>query len=108
MLSQTQLDALRRGEHPMQPVHPSQLYSFANGLLICLVLNLAFRRRKFPGQITALLFILYGATRFLLETIRADNPIEFTGLTISQNLGIAATIAGIILYVILSRKISLK
>ena len=104
MLSKSQVEALRRGEYPMQPVHPAQLYSFANGLLICLILHLAFRRRKFPGQIVALLFILYGVTRFLLESIRADNPIEFTGLTISQNLGIAAIAAGIILHVVLHRK----
>jgi len=87
----------------MQPIHPAQLYSTINALLICLILNGLFSRRKFQGQITAICLILYGFTRFFLESLRADNPIEFTGLTISQNLGIITTLAGIILYIALKK-----
>jgi phosphatidylglycerol:prolipoprotein diacylglycerol transferase len=100
-LTETQIEKLKAGQLAMHPIHPTQLYSFFNGLWICLFLNWMFKRRKFEGQISALLLILYGATRIVLESLRADNPIEFTGLTISQNLGILAVILGIVLYYIL-------
>jgi prolipoprotein diacylglyceryltransferase len=35
-----------------------------------------------------LLFTLYGIGRFCLESLRADNAITFSGLTISQNFSL--------------------
>ncbi len=102
-LSEAQIKVLQAGDYPMLPVHPTQIYAFLNGLCICLFLNWMFKRRKFEGQISALLLILYGATRIGLEALRADNPIEFTGLTISQNLGILAIFFGLILYLVLGK-----
>ena len=53
-----------------------------------------------PGYTFALMFIVYGITRFLMEFIRDDNPFEFDGLTISQNIGIAMIVLGMILMMI--------
>jgi phosphatidylglycerol:prolipoprotein diacylglycerol transferase len=70
-------------------VHPTQLYSTINALVL-LALLLAyepFRRRD--GELTALLFTLYPVTRFLLEQIRVDEPpLSTTGLSISQNISL--------------------
>ena len=89
------------------PVHPTQLYSSANGAILCFILYLFWRRsqnanRTFikPGCIFSLMFILYGITRFFIEFLRDDNPIEFTGLTISQNISIALIGLGIVLLLI--------
>ena len=53
-----------------------------------------------PGYTFALMFIVYGITRFLMEFLRDDNPFEFDGLTISQNIGIAMVVLGVILMAI--------
>ena len=103
-LAATQREALLRGDHPMHPVHPTQLYAFVNALLICLVLNRLWRRRGYVGQVSAALLVLYGPTRFVLEAIRVDNPIEVTGLTVSQNLSILAVIAGVIMHITLRKR----
>lgn len=99
-----------KGRYRCLPVHPSQLYSSANALLLCFILYLFWRRglRKAasdtppkrletPGSITALMLILYGFTRFMIEFIRDDNPYEISILTISQILGIVMIISGAVL-----------
>ncbi|MBN1845328.1 MAG: prolipoprotein diacylglyceryl transferase [Sedimentisphaerales bacterium] len=93
------VEELRQGRHPMHPIHPAQLYSVLNALFLCLILNLLFRRYRFGGQIIAVMLILYGASRFFLETLRTE-PIEFDGLTISQNLGIIAVLVGLVLLIV--------
>ncbi len=68
-----------------EPVHPTQIYSALNGLVLCLFLvaYAPFRRRD--GVVWAMFLTLYPITRFLLEIIRTDEPSVFgTGLSISQ------------------------
>ncbi len=85
------------------PVHPTQIYSSINALLICLLLLAyePFRRRD--GEVFALLIAIYPVTRFLLEIIRTDeSPVFGTGLTISQNISLAMLLvaAGLWLYIL--------
>jgi len=98
-LTDSQLAQMRQGSYRMHRIHPTQLYSVANALGICLILNWMFRRYRFPGQIFGWMLLLYGFMRFWIEAIRVDSPLEFNGLTISQNMGIAATAAGAILLI---------
>ena len=49
------------------------------------------------------MFILYGITRFFMELLRDDNPFEFDGLTISQNISIAMIILGAVLIVVFQK-----
>lgn len=87
-------------------VYPAQLCSSANAAFLCALLYLFWRKNaeKRPGQTLALMLILYGITRLLLEYLRDDNPLEYAwwiiykGGTISQNIGIYMAIAGIILF----------
>jgi prolipoprotein diacylglyceryltransferase len=53
-----------------------------------------------PGSTFALMFILYGIARFLMEFLRDDNPFEVDSLTISQLIGIPLIIFGIVLMVV--------
>jgi len=81
-------------------VHPTQLYSSLNGLLIAIILFLCWKRtqkaqknkeNKFlaaPGSAFALMFILYAPTRFGIEFLRDDNPFGFLGFTVSQNISL--------------------
>ncbi|MCP4257401.1 MAG: prolipoprotein diacylglyceryl transferase [Planctomycetes bacterium] len=113
-LTDTQQYEVTKGKYRCLAVHPSQLYSSANALLLCLILYLFWRkslkraasdktpkRLNRPGAITALMLILYGITRFLIEFIRDDNPYEIGFLTISQILGIVMIISGIALLTLL-------
>ena len=113
-LTEMQRHEVTKGRYRCLPVHPSQLYSSANALMLCLILYLFWRktltkagsgqapkRLNRPGAVTALMLILYGFTRFLLESIRDDNPYEIAFFTISQILGIVMVVSGIIMLVLL-------
>lgn len=96
--------------------HPSQLYEAAleGALLLAVVLFLAFKRGwlKRSGSITGMFFLIYGASRFLVEFFRQpdaqfigpDNPIGFAlalspsvGLTMGQILTIPMVLIGLYL-----------
>ena len=84
---------------------------------MCLILYLFWQRAKKkagkpltkPGSTFALMFILYGITRFCIESLRDDNPFEYAwwaiykGGTVSQNLGIYMTIFGLALMAIFAK-----
>ncbi len=101
------------GKYRCLAIQPVQLYSSGIAAFWCLMLYLFWRRAKKeelsansgkfftkPGYTFALMFIVYGITRFLMEYLRDDNPFEFDGLTISQNIGIAMIVLGMILMAI--------
>jgi phosphatidylglycerol:prolipoprotein diacylglycerol transferase len=101
------------GKYRCLPIHPTQLYSSGMAAFWCLVLFLFWRRAQKaelsgqsgrfltkPGYTFALMFIVYGITRFLIECLRDDNPFGFDGLTISQNIGIGMVMLGVILMAI--------
>lgn len=53
------------------PVHPLQLYLGANGLLLFFIMTAVWSRtRQVPGRTFAVFWLLYPATRFLLEFLR--------------------------------------
>ena len=54
------------------PVHPTQIYSAINALLLCLFLLAYYPYRRRDGEVFALMLTLYPISRFLLEMIRAD------------------------------------
>ena len=55
------------------PVRPAQLLGLVNALVLAGVLGLFYRMRRREGEVFALMLILYPVTRFVLESIRADN-----------------------------------
>jgi prolipoprotein diacylglyceryltransferase len=85
------------------PVHPTQLYSTIDALVLCFLLLTYDRFRRRDGALTALMMTIYPITRFLIESIRTDEQqIWGTGLHISQNisLGILAVAAGLWIYIL--------
>ena len=85
-------------------VHPTQIYSAINALLLFLLLLAydPFRRRD--GELFALMITIYAVARFLLEMIRDDEgEVLWTRLTISQNvsLGILLCASALWVYIVL-------
>lgn len=90
--------------HRSLPVHPTQPYSTVTALLIALLLNAFYWRRTHDGQVICTLFLIEPVSRWALEIIRADNPIDMVGgLTVSQFLAVCMTMTGLIGLVVLRR-----
>lgn len=83
-------------QHRSVPVHPTQLYSTLTALLIALSLNAIYWRRTRDGQVLCALLIVEPVTRYLIEIIRADNPLDSFGGSISQSIAIVLTLAGVL------------
>ena len=89
--------------HWSLPVHPTQLYSVIDGLLLMILLLAYFPLRKRDGQVMALLMMTYPLTRILIEYLRSDELIFFAGMTISQNISLVLLACGAIFWYALSR-----
>lgn len=79
------------------PVHPAQLYSTFNALLLAGVLVAFYTIPHVPGRVFALMFILKGITRFLLEMLRVEPPVIWV-LSFSMVISIGLVIGGIVLW----------
>lgn len=88
-----------------RPLHPTQIYSALNALLICIFLLAYFPYQKRDGETLALFMLLYPVSRFVLEIIRNDELAIFgTGMTISQNVSVAVLVAAALMWLyVLSR-----
>jgi phosphatidylglycerol:prolipoprotein diacylglycerol transferase len=92
--------------HPLprgEPIHPTQLYSAIDALVLCLFLLAydPFKRRD--GEVFALFLTIYPVNRFLMECIRIDEPgIWGTPLTGAQfiSLGLLASVCGLWFFIL--------
>ncbi len=95
-LSAAELRALAR-HYPSLPVHPTQLYSAITLGLLALLLNAVYWRRTRDGQVIFTLLLIEPWTRWTLELLRADDPLDILGLaTRSQFLAILLSAVGLI------------
>lgn len=85
------------------PVHPTQLYAVADGLILTGLLLAYYPLRKRDGEVMALLMVTYPLTRFLIEILRNDERAVFLGMTISQNLSLFLLAAGLAFWASLFR-----
>lgn len=84
-------------------LHPSQLYSSLYGFGLFVLLHFLLQRRRFTGQIVAVLFIVEGLFRFLIENVRyyEDAMIfQLAGQTITWNqvISVGLILFGLFLY----------
>lgn len=80
-------------------VHPTQIYSSINALVLCLFLYFYWHVRRHDGEVMGLMLILYPISRFVLELIRNDEGGQFgTDLTISQWVSLLAIACGVGLF----------
>ena len=84
------------------PLHPTQIYLSLNAFLIFLILQWAYRRKSYDGEVFWLYVLLYAITRGILETWRGDLVRGFLipgVLSTSQAIGlVTAAIAGGMLF----------
>jgi phosphatidylglycerol:prolipoprotein diacylglycerol transferase len=86
------------------PVHPAELYSTATALLIAAFLLAFFTLPHAPGRVFALMLMVEGVSRFLLETVRAEPVGTFFGhhifgpLTFGEGLSIVNVGLGVLLW----------
>lgn len=71
-----------------RPIHPAQLYAATGPILLAWLTHLYFYRRRRHGMVMVVGFMLYPIQRFIEEIIRADNPHDTFGLTVSQGVSI--------------------
>jgi len=77
------------------PLHPTQIYSSLAAFVLAGILAWYFRRRPFDGAVLALAWILYPINRYILETLRDDEPGRLgTDFTFSQLMSMALVISG--------------
>jgi len=99
-LSDPWVDQVRHGLIPQAaawslPVHPTQLYSTIDGLILVLLLSAYYPLRKRDGEVMALLMVTYPFTRFFIEGLRNDEGVFFAHMTISQNISALVLLGGI-------------
>lgn len=77
-------------------LHPSQLYSSLNALILALLTHFYFKVRHRDGAVLGLALVTYPVTRFLIEYLRGDEMGKFdTPLTISQLVSIGLFAVGL-------------
>jgi len=84
------------------PVHPVQIYESIAALALSCWLIWLCRRPRVPGAAGLSFIVGYASIRFVLEFLRAGNPPDYFGLTISQVIAFVLA-AGAIAIVLLRR-----
>jgi phosphatidylglycerol:prolipoprotein diacylglycerol transferase len=79
------------------PLHPTQLYSAFDGLILFALLSAYFPLRRRDGEVIAILMIAYPITRILIEQLRNDESAFVAGLTIAQAISLVLFLAGLAL-----------
>jgi phosphatidylglycerol---prolipoprotein diacylglyceryl transferase len=85
------------GSEKSNPVHPTQFYSTFNSLLIMGILLIYFSLPHAPGRVFAMMLMLEGPTRFMLEMLRVEPPV-LGPMSLSMVLGMVLLVAGAILW----------
>jgi phosphatidylglycerol---prolipoprotein diacylglyceryl transferase len=89
------------------PLHPTQIYLSLNSFLIFLVLQWAYKRRTFDGEIFWLYVLLYSITRGIIEVWRGDLVRGFVipgVLSTSQFIGVVTALLSLAMLFYLSRR----
>jgi phosphatidylglycerol:prolipoprotein diacylglycerol transferase len=82
-----------------RPVHPAQLYSTITALMLAALLVAYFTLPHVPGRVFALMLMLEGAARFVLESLRTEPPV-WGPMSLSMVIGLMLVLAGAILWVV--------
>lgn len=82
------------GAEGSAPVHPAQVYSAINAWLIAGVLFAFFTVPHVPGRVFALMLVMKGTSRFILEMLRTE-PAVLGSLSFSMVVSVGLVIAGV-------------
>lgn len=90
-------------------LHPAQIYSSLYGLILFLFLHFMMPRKKFTGQLIAIMFMVEAAFRYVIEYVRYyENEMHFPLLgmnpTYNHLISIALFLLGAGIYITQMRK----
>jgi phosphatidylglycerol:prolipoprotein diacylglycerol transferase len=83
-------------------LHPAQLYSTLTAWLLAGLLVAYFTLPHVPGRVFALMLMLEGAARFVLESLRAE-PAVLGPMSLSMVIGIILVLGGALMWVLFGR-----
>lgn len=84
---------------PSLPVHPTQLYeSLASFAVAAFCLLYVHGRKRYDGEVFLWFLGLYGAARFAVEFLRADDRGGTAGLSTSQLISLALGLAALLVH----------
>ncbi|HUV31120.1 MAG TPA: prolipoprotein diacylglyceryl transferase [Acidobacteriota bacterium] len=94
-----------------QHLHPAQIYSSLYGLLLFVTLHYLMKRRRFTGQLIAVLFMAEATFRFAIEYVRYYEEAMVFSLgsiqpTYNQVVSVVLFLTGVIIYVAGSRRVA--
>jgi phosphatidylglycerol:prolipoprotein diacylglycerol transferase len=93
--------AIAATQHSL-PVHPAQIYSTITSLLISAIALCYFFTPHSPGRGLALVFMLEGPSRFLLEMLRVEPPV-LGPMSLSMVIGLGMFVVGVVLWFALGK-----
>jgi phosphatidylglycerol:prolipoprotein diacylglycerol transferase len=83
-------------------VHPTQVYSALDALVLLGLLTWFYPRRRRDGEVMALLMVTYPILRFANEWLRGDEPAIVAGLSAAQAISLGLFVAGVATWVYLA------
>ena len=89
-------------QYRSRPVHPAQLYSTITAWILAGLLVSYFTLPHIPGRVFALMLMLEGGARFLLEALRTEPPV-LGPMSLSMVIGLFLVLGGILMWVICGR-----
>jgi phosphatidylglycerol:prolipoprotein diacylglycerol transferase len=89
-------------QYRSRPVHPAQLYSTITAWMLAGLLLAYFTVPHVPGRVMALMLMLEGAARFVLESLRTEPPV-WGLMSLSMVIGLFLVLGGAIMWVVLGR-----
>jgi phosphatidylglycerol---prolipoprotein diacylglyceryl transferase len=103
---QVKAGLIAQGATASLPVHPTQLYSALDGLILLVLLTAYYPLRRRDGEVMGLLMIAYPITRFLIEYLRNDEAALIAGLTISQAISVFLLLAAAVYWAWLGKQLA--
>ena len=95
---QAQRGLVLEGPQVSLAIHPTQLYSVIDGVLLCLLTLAYYPIRARDGSVITLALLTYPVTRFFIERLRGDEMGMFgSALTSAQWISLAILAGGIAL-----------
>jgi phosphatidylglycerol---prolipoprotein diacylglyceryl transferase len=85
------------------PVHPAQLYSTATAFLLAGLLTAYYTLPHIAGRGFALMLVLEGSSRFLLELLRTEPAVAGRSFSLSMIISIGLVFLGLVLWLIFGR-----
>lgn len=85
-------------------LHPTQLYSALDALILFALLSAYYPLRRRDGEVFGALLLTYPITRFLVDWLRDDESALVSGLTVSQAVSVGLLGVALIFWSHLSRR----